>query len=700
MPRKVDISSVHFYLPTYSPLFYIRLQIYKLISIFPFPLPFFPIFASTKDKEDMRRMMMFLLGMACWTSCSFRPAGMEELARIEPYVESCPDSARVLLDAVEPSALRGEARVYYNLLNTSVDDKLRVRHVSDSVMLRVVDYYQGRDPEKAQWAYYLLGRVYRDIDDPLEASKAFRRALKAFPESPRHDLLGRIYEQLFYLYSYQNAFPEALEMVNNSYQHYKIHNDSVGVAYALRNRARLYEKMGNLDSMEISYRDAARMAFSAGDSVMGYSSWRELAAMYVRYQRFDDSERLLAQLPEASKQHNGITLKNIADIYRYRQQPDSAYHYYQQASKAEYNNNIYLKREIYQALADLDSVLGGHSSFRYERLASHCMDSIRKLELAESVRDLDQQQDKIEKQELELENAWNWVFICELIICLLFLVEILSVCWKYIQKLLESKAHIQRQWNHDRRTLANVQIQLADVRQQLQRSEQMYKELKQTMQAQIAEWEEKERRLEESIQKKEEQIAQLRPLEKTVLDKEAQINKLQQSLERDQQALAQSQEEIQTLQDLAAQSEANHQKVMQALQQKEKELEAYSNLIQQSEEEKEKRQAELQNADIVAFFRQSPSHKELTPAKWDALKQAIEQASPHFTARLLDRHSSLTPQELHVCYLRKVGVSPKKIADLLVCSRQNITMIRTRLYEKLCKQKGTAKDFDAFIADF
>ena len=107
MPRKVDISSVHFYLPAYSPLFYIRLQIYKLISIFPFPLPFFPIFASTKDKEDMRRMMMFLLGMVCWTSCSFRPAGMEELARIEPYVESCPDSARVLLDAVEPSALRG-----------------------------------------------------------------------------------------------------------------------------------------------------------------------------------------------------------------------------------------------------------------------------------------------------------------------------------------------------------------------------------------------------------------------------------------------------------------------------------------------------------------------------------------------------------------------------------------------------------------
>ena len=177
------------------------------------------------------RIVIYLIGVFALAACSFRQPCVEELAGIEPYVESRPDSARTLLSKIDVGRLRSEGCwAYYNLLKTSTEDKGRVRHVSDSVMLRVVAYYQGRDPEKLQWAYYLLGRVYRDLGDSQEAAKAFRKALEADPKGQRHDLLGRIYEQLFYLYSYQNAFPEALEMVNNSYQNYKIHNDSIGVA--------------------------------------------------------------------------------------------------------------------------------------------------------------------------------------------------------------------------------------------------------------------------------------------------------------------------------------------------------------------------------------------------------------------------------------------------------------------------------------
>ena len=470
------------------------------------------------------RIVIYLIGVFALAACSFRQPCVEELAGIEPYVESRPDSARTLLSKIDVGRLRSEGCwAYYNLLKTSTEDKGRVRHVSDSVMLRVVAYYQGRDPEKLQWAYYLLGRVYRDLGDSQEAAKAFRKALEADPKGQRHDLLGRIYEQLFYLYSYQNAFPEALEMVNNSYQNYKIHNDSIGVAYALRNRARLYDVMTrDVDSMAIFYREAARIAFEAQDPPMAYSTLREWAAMYVQYQRFDDSEHILAQLPEANKQNNGITLKNIADIYRYRQQPDSAYHYYLQALNAEYANSIYLQKKIYQALADLDSVRDARSAFRYERLASFCADSIRKLEQAETIRDLDYRQTKIEKQELELENARGWLLICGLIIGGGFLVELLCFGWKYIQRLQVTIARIWLLRNYDHRTLAKIQAQLADVRQQLTRSEQMYEELEQASKGKIAEWEEKARKLQESIREKEEQIAQLRQLEKTVLDKDRQ----------------------------------------------------------------------------------------------------------------------------------------------------------------------------------
>ena len=647
------------------------------------------------------RIVIYLIGVFALAACSFRQPCVEELAGIEPYVESRPDSARTLLSKIDVGRLRSEGCwAYYNLLKTSAEDKDRVQHRSDSVMLRVVAYYQGRDPEKLQWAYYLLGRVYRDLGDSQEAAKAFRKALEADPKGQRHDLLGRIYEQLFYLYSYQNAFPEALEMVNNSYQNYKIHNDSIGVAYALRNRARLYEKMGSLDSMAIYYRNAAQMAFSAGDSTMGYSSWRELAAMHVRYQRFDDSERILAQLPEANKQNNGITLKNIADIYRYRQQPDSACHYYQQALKAEYDNNIYLQKKIYQALADLDSVRDGHSAFRYERMASCCADSIRKLEQTETIRDLDYRQTKIEKQELELENARGWLLICGLIIGGGFLVELLCFGWKYIQRLQVTIARIWLLRNYDHRTLAKIQAQLADVRQQLTRSEQMYEELEQASKGKIAEWEEKARKFQESIREKEEQIAQLRQLEKTVLDKEAQIEELLQSLEHDQQALAKSQEEIKKLQDFAAQAKESHQKVTQALQQKEKELETFSWLLQQNADEKKPQLDTLRGSEIAKFFAEPKNqNRDTLKTKWDELQKAIEEASPRFTGRLIEKYPDIAPVELHLCYLVKIGLKPKAIRNILGYSPQNITSLRARLYEKLCGVKGGAKDLDALIAN-
>lgn len=654
------------------------------------------------------RIVIYLIGVFALAACSFRQPCVEELAGIEPYVESRPDSARTLLSKIDVGRLRSEGCwAYYNLLKTSAEDKDRVRHVSDSVMLRVVAYYQGRDPEKLQWAYYLLGRVYRDMGDSQEAAKAFRRALEADPESRQHGLLGRIYEQLFYLYSYQNAFPEALEMVNNSYQNYKIHNDSIGVAYALRNRARLYEKMGSLDSMAIYYRNAAQMAFSAGDSTMGYSSWRELAAMYVRYRRFGDSERLLARLPEASKRNNGITLKNIADIYRYRQQPDSAYPYYLQALEAEYNNNIYLQKMIYQALADLDSVRDTRSAFRYERLASCCADSIQKLEQAESVKDLDYRQARIEKQELELENARSWVFICVLIMGSGFLVGLLYVCWKYIQRyrqrLQAAKAQneqIRLQRDHNRQALAENQAQLAAVQQQLEQSEQTHKKRVQDLRTEIAALEEQARRSQERIREKEVQVVGLCRLEKAVHEKDSEIDRLQQCIAEDQQALAKKQKEIDTLKAFAAQAETNQQEWMQALRQKETELETYGWLLQQNIDEKKQRLATLRSSEIAKFFAE-PKHqnRDTLKKKWDELEKAIEEASPRFTDRLLEKYPGISPVELHLCYLVKIGLKPNALKNILGYSPQNITSLRARLYEKFCGVKGGAKDFDDLISN-
>ena len=53
--------------------------------------------------------------------------------------------------------------------------------------------------------------------------------------------------------------------------------------------------------------------------------------------------------------------------------------------------------------------------------------------------------------------------------------------------------------------------------------------------------------------------------------------------------------------------------------------------------------------------------------------------------------------ERKICYLSKKGVKPGAIEILL--GKGNVSVYRKRLYEKLNKKAGTAKDFDKYISD-
>ena len=98
---------------------------------------------------------------------------------------------------------------------------------SDFLVLFLVDLSEWSDPDGWLEAVYLLCRVYRDMDDPLEALKSFRRALEVGEGSRRYDILGRVYEQQFSVYYYQDLYPEALDAVNASDKCYLMQKGSV-----------------------------------------------------------------------------------------------------------------------------------------------------------------------------------------------------------------------------------------------------------------------------------------------------------------------------------------------------------------------------------------------------------------------------------------------------------------------------------------
>lgn len=91
------------------------------------------------------------------------------------------------------------------------------------------------------------------------------------------------------------------------------------------------------------------------------------------------------------------------------------------------------------------------------------------------------------------------------------------------------------------------------------------------------------------------------------------------------------------------------------------------------------------------------TQQSLTDADWHELEESIEQADTGFTRRLQE-FCRLTPQERHVCWLLKLGVTPAGIAQLTAHSKQSVSNTRSRLYEKAFGRKGSPAQWDEFVA--
>ena len=90
----------------------------------------------------------------------------------------------------------------------------------------------------------------------------------------------------------------------------------------------------------------------------------------------------------------------------------------------------------------------------------------------------------------------------------------------------------------------------------------------------------------------------------------------------------------------------------------------------------------------------------LTDSEWSELVLLIDATYSNFTSRILELSPRLSPEELRICYLVKIGVPVKKIAILTNITSSGVSQCRRRLYKKLTQESENAEKFDSFISDF
>lgn len=107
---------------------------------------------------------------------------------------------------------------------------------------------------------------------------------------------------------------------------------------------------------------------------------------------------------------------------------------------------------------------------------------------------------------------------------------------------------------------------------------------------------------------------------------------------------------------------------------------------------------QLREDEVVKRFRESFIRQtSITNDDWSALRKRFNELYPSFEKKLRDIHS-LSDVEWQVCMLLKLDFSPSDISALTARSQATISTIRSRLYAKFFLQKGSASDWDRFIA--
>ena len=602
----------------------------------------------------MKKNIVFLLILIpiIWISCDGMGHQTIDFRKIENLMPQHPDSALMLLEQIENKEnLSRKDKAHYYLLLTEAEDKTYVTHTTDSLISIAADYYEKTDDlgRKAK-AWYYKGRINQDLGHPLKAQEYYLKALRDEEKIEDHALLGRIHNHIGMLYAYQKVYEKALPFQKKAVENFHLINDSTGQVFALRDLGRTFLMLGLQDSSIICNQKAiALMRKRIIPSV-----YTELAGFYIDRQRLEEAHGLLrTSLQNVAKpQAKYPVYLVLGELYKKSGQIDSACFYLQacinsaplpetRAGGLFHLKEIALEKGQWEQAALL--------SKQYELLK----DSIEQGKNAESIRNVQAfySYNEIEQDlwEARLYASKQKSFYSLLITACLFLLTVALL--RFIHYRRERKSLLQRlkaneeQIQRNEQTLKNI----SDVKDSLQNEIQIYK----TKERQLSK--EKDEQLKRTNEEIRQKIMQLEKLSHTK-------DELEKNL-------------------LTLRSEnSNLKKREQAREEERKKI-----------EESER----LQNERLYDKFR-SPAGWEPTDTDWHKLFISVDKLYPKMVTTL-QKSTSLNESERKICYLSKIGVKPGAIEILL--SKGNVSVYRKRLYEKLTKKEGTAKDFDKYISD-
>ena len=310
----------------------------------------------------------------------------EAIQRAENCMDTHPDSALHYLSAYADSigTQPEEIRMYYHLLTHQAKDKLYMKPESDSLINRIVAFYdETDDKDKQMLAYYYQGSVYRDLNDAPRALKAFQQVLDLGEGYPPCDLFARTYNQMGTLFAYQGLYDESLEANKQSVQQYLLQGKKNRTSYALRDIARMYDAKEQRDSALHYYQEACGTALNAKDSNRYYSILSELGGVYYSLSDFKTAKYLLNTSINTHTKNPANIYAILGAIYQTQGDMDSAtYCFKQMLESGELRKQYHAHHHLFQIEMDQNNT---QEAMGHYYAANILEDSIKRITATETV---------------------------------------------------------------------------------------------------------------------------------------------------------------------------------------------------------------------------------------------------------------------------------------------------------------------------
>ena len=235
------------------------------------------------------KVIFLLLIIMILTSCAGNRKYDDLMQRADSIMNVNDDSAKVairMLDGVKSQLpeFTKKQRMRYELLRHKAMNKACITFTSDSVMKKVVDYYDNHgSANERMLANYVLGCVYRDMHEVPLALEYYNKATEQADTTAAdcdYGTLYRVYSQMGFLFSKQYLPYQLLDAFGKAEKYAYLAKDTLNAIINYQNKGDAYDYLGKKDSVVAINLRSANMFMRIGDN---YNAAIALGCNYSYY---------------------------------------------------------------------------------------------------------------------------------------------------------------------------------------------------------------------------------------------------------------------------------------------------------------------------------------------------------------------------------------------------------------------------------